>query len=262
MRRRNRKKLVADASNFSFDPKYIEDKLSSSEKQRDPDFITPQDSGYGHNNYSSGSGATGRFTGVGTVGGIQRPGPHSSSIPTYVPQDYLGLDGAYPAQYHNLSNIPAGHSQMPNPYDMYGLGNSGVYSNGQVQHDPYHDPYQHDPFNTSGPSGDHPSMRDSSLPIPRQLQPGVIPAQGPTFAPHLSASPAPLNGSPSNTPTPAPPTSASLQHSASNHAAPGPPTAGALPDTFGRRDSDDDDAYGGALLAYESSPERRTLQVS
>ena len=260
IRKRNRKKLVTDDSNFSFDPKYIQDALSSSEKQPGPDVFAPQSTGYNHNNYDLGNGASGRLTGVG-MGSIPRHGPPSPPIPAYVPQDYLGHDGAYPAQYHNL-NIPAGHNPMPNPYDMYGYGNNGVYSNGQVQHDPYHDTYHHDPYNTSGLSGDPPSMRDSSLPIPHQLQPGVQPTRDPTFAPHLSTSPAPMNRSSPTTPALTPPVPASPQPSASNYVAPGPPSVGALPDTFGRRDSSDDDAYGGAFLGRESLPERRTLQVS
>jgi hypothetical protein len=78
--------------------------------------------------------------------------------------------------------------------------------------------------------------------VPRQLQPGIRPAQGQTFLPPSS-----------------------LQPSAPDYKdLPRLPTPGALPNTFGRQNSvedSEDDAYGGAYLGPESPPEQRTLQV-
>ena len=239
-RRRNRKRLLADASNFSFDPRDIEDRAPD-EKHSHSGLIDRHNNGRGHNDYASDKGATGGFTGV-NMGGVPRLGLSSPPVPAYIPQDYSGHDGTYPTQYHHLSNIPVGYNPTPNPYDMYGLGNGGGYSIGQSQHDPY---------NTSGLSGD-PSITDSGHPVPRQLQPGLHPAQGPIFAPHLSTSPPPLNRSP-NQSTTSPPPASIIQRL---------PTPGALPNTFGRQNSVDDDAYGGAFLGHGSPPGPRTLQVS
>lgn len=247
-RKRHQKRLLADASNFSFDPKHIEDRMTDEEKKPRFGLIGSHDSGYGHNDYTSDNRTAGGFSGVG-LGGVSKPGPTPPPTLAYVPQDYAGHGGAYAAQYHNPSNIPVGYNPTPNPYDMYSLRNNGRYSNGQSQYDP---------FNTSGLSGDRPPVTDSGLPVPRQLQPGLHPAQGPTFAPQFSTSP-PLNLSP---PIPSTASPASLQPSAPDqHTIQRLPTPGALPDTFGERNSVDDDAYGGAFLGH-SPPVQRTLQVS
>lgn len=244
MRRRNRKRLLANASNFTFDPRDIDDRMPD-EKHPNSGLVGRQGSGHGHNDYTSDNGGTGGFPAVG-MGGVPRLGLSSPPIPAYSPQDYASHDGAYPAQYRHLSNIPVGYNPTPNPYDMYG----GGYSTGQNMHDP---------FNTSGLGGGHISMTNAGPPVPRQLQPGLHLAQGPTFAPHLSTSPPPLHHS--SIPSTISPPPASLQRSASNQYIPRLPTPGALPDSFGRQNSVDDEAYGGAFLGHESPPEPRTLQV-
>ncbi|KAF9645677.1 hypothetical protein BDM02DRAFT_3119827 [Thelephora ganbajun] len=247
MRRRNQRRLLADASNFSFDPKDVEDRMSVEEKNSRSGLV-------GHSDYTSDNGAAGGFAGLG-MGGVSRPGPsHSPPMHAYIPQDYPGYDGVYPVQYHNLSNVPVGHNPTPNPYDMYDPRNGGGYSNGQGQHDPY---------NLPDSSGDRLPMSDPGPLVPYQLQPGVHPAQGSTFAPLLSKSPPPLNRSPQIPLTTSPPL-ASLQPPApSQYNIPRLPTPGALPDSFGRRESVDDEAYGGAFLGHVSPPPgQRTLQVA
>jgi hypothetical protein len=249
MRRRNRKRLLVSASNFTFDPRDIEDR-GLDEKHPHSGLVGRHNSGHSRNAYASGNGATGGFTGV-SVGGVPRPRPSPPPMPAYIPQDYAGHDGAYPSQYRHLSNIPVGYNPAPNPYEMYGHGNSGGYSTGQSQHDP---------FGASGLS-DHHLITNSGPPVPRQLQPGLHSTQGSTFAPLLTTSPPPLNGSPIPLTTSPPPTS--LQPSVSNqYVIPKLPTPGDLPDTFGRENSVDDDAYGGAFLGEGSPPGQRTLQVS
>jgi len=229
-RRRNRKRLLADASNFSFDPKHIEDKMSD---EKHPGLA-------GH----SGDGAAGGFAGVG-MGSISRRRPSLPSLtPAYTPQDYAGHDDGYPAQHHNLRNVPVGYNSAPNPYDLYGPRNSVGHPNSQGQYDP---------FNLSGSSDNRLSMTDSGPPVPYQLRPGVHPTQGPSFTPILSTSPAPLNHLPPIPSTASPPPD-SLQRL---------PTPDAPPDAVGRRNSVDDDAYGGASFGRDSPPPApRTLQVS
>lgn len=252
MRRRNRKRLLADASNFSFDPRDIEDRASVEEKHSNSGLTGRNNSGHSHNDYGSDNGPTGGFTRVG-MGSISRPGPPASPMPAYIPQDHTGRDGAYPVQYHNFNNVPVGYNPTPNPYDTYGSWNGGGYSNGQGQHDPY---------NAPGSGGNRLSTNTGHY-VPHQLQPGLYPAQGPTFSPLLSNSPPPLNRSPPVPSTTSPPP-ASLQPSASNqYNIPRLPTLSALPNTFGGPNGLDDDAYGGAFLGRDSLPPgSRTLQVS
>ena len=252
VRRRNRKRLLADASNFSFDPRDVEDGTSD-EKYSHSGHVGQYNLGRGPNDYPLDNRVVG-VAGVG-AGGISRPAPaHSPPMPNYIPQDYGGHESSHLNQYHNLGNVPVGYNPTPNPYDMYGPRNGGGYPNGRVQHDP---------FSISGPNGESFSASDPGYPVPRQLQPGIRSAQGPTFAPHLSNnSPQLLNHSP---PTTSPPPPSYTQPSASDHGDPiRLPTPGFPSDTSGQRDSCDgaDDAYGGAFLGPDSHPEQRTLQVS
>lgn len=249
VRRRNRKRLLTDASNFSFDPKDVEDGTSAEEKYSPSGHTSYHNSGHGHAEHALGTGAAGGFAGAG-MGGVSRPVPSSSPpMPVYIPQDYAGHDGVYPAQYYNLNNVAAGYNPTPNPYDMYGPRHGG-YSSGQGHYGQ---------FNPSGPGVDYLSVADPGHPVPRQLQPGIHPTQSPTFAPVFSTNPPPLNRSPPLSPPPA-----SLQRSASNqYDLPRLPTPDNIPDTFGRRGSGDDDAYSGAFLGHDSSPPGlRTLQVN
>lgn len=252
-RKRKQKRLLTDASNFSFDPKDVDDGTSTEEKYSHSGTGGYHSSGHGHSDYVSNTRAASGFTGVG-MGGVSRSVPSPPPpIPAYIPHDYAGHDGGYPTGYHNMSNTVVGYNPTPNPYDMYGPRNGGGYSNGQDQYDLY---------NRSGSSWGHRSATDPGPPVPPQLQPGVRPAQGRTFAPPLSTSPS-FNRSP---PTPStillPP--ASLQPSASNQDNTSRlVTHGPLPDTFGSQESDDNDAYGGISLAYDSPPsEPRRLQVN
>jgi len=224
LRRRNRKRLLADASNFSFDPKDVEDRMSAEEKYPHSGLVG--NSGHAHSNYPPDNGAASSLAGVG-MGGVSRSAPPPSPpIPAHIPQDYAGYDGGYPAQYHNLSNVPAGYNQMSNPHDMYDPRNGSGYS------------HSHDPYN----------------PIPRQLQPGLYPAQVSTLVSQLSTSPPPMNRSPP-IPSTTSPQRASTRASVSNkYSVPRFPTSGAPPDPFGRHNSDGDDAYGGAFLGHDSSP--------
>lgn len=250
MRRRNRKRLLADASNFSFDPRDVEDGASD-EKYSHSGLVNQHSIGHGHNDYP----LDGRVATAIGGGSISRSGPsHSPPMPNYIPQDYGSYDGSYLAQYHNMGNVPVGYNPTPNPYDMYGPRNGGVYPNGRVHHDPY---------NLSGPNGGNFSEPDSDHSVPRQLHPGVRPAQGPTFSPRLSNNALSYQAPPiaSTTPAPAPPY---LQSSVSDKDDIARlPTPNFLPDTFGQQDSVDsvDDAYGGVFLGPESPPEQRTLQV-
>ncbi|KAF9782869.1 hypothetical protein BJ322DRAFT_1110738 [Thelephora terrestris] len=226
VRRRNRKRLLADASTFSFDPRDVED--GTSDEKHSHAGLT----GHGNIDYPPDSRVPVGFVGVGT-GSISRPGPvRSPPMPAYAPREYVGYDGGYPAQYHNQGNAQVGYSPTHNTYDMYDPRDSGRYPNNQGQHDPYYFP---------GSNGDGPVMTNPS--VPRQLQPGIRPAQGPTFLPPSS-----------------------LQPSAPDYKdLPRLPTPGALPDTFGRQNSVgdfEDDAHGGAYLGPESPPEHRTLQVA
>ena len=253
VRRRNRKRLLADASNFSFDPRDIEDGTSD---EKHSGLVGQHSSGHGHGDYPPDSRVAAGFTGAGT-GSISRPGPvRSPPMPTYVPQDYMGHDGGYPSQYHNLGNVPVGYNPTPNPYDMYGPRNVSRYSNSQGQQDPYHFP---------GPNGDYP-MTDPNPTVPRQLRSGIHSAQGPNFAPHpYSNGPPPLNYTTQIPQTTSPPPHY-LQPSVSDkNDFPRLPTPAPLSETFGRRGSPDnveDDAYGGASLGPESPPGQRTLQVN
>lgn len=245
MRRRNRKRLLADASNFSFDPRDVEDGASD-EKYSHSNLGGQHSTGHGHGDYPLENRVV-----VG-ASGIPRPVPaHSPPIPNYIPQDYGGYDGNHLTQYHNLGNVPVGYSPTPNPYDVYGPRNGGGYPNGPVQHDPY-GPYS--------PNGDSLSGPDPGHSVPRQLQPGVRPAQGPTFAPH------PPNNSPPPIPltTQLPPPSYPQPSAADKSDIVRLPTPNFPPGTPGVRDSLDsvDDAYGGAFLGPDSPPVQRTLQVS
>ena len=252
VRRRNKKRLLIDASDF-FDPRVVEDETST-EKYSHSGLGGHHNSGHGHGDYTFDTGAASGFTRVDT-GGVSRPALPSPPMATYNPHDYSGHDGGYPTRYHDPSNSAIGYNLAPNPYDMYGPRNGGGYSNGQDQYDLY------DPF---GSSGDHPSMSDPGPPVPRQLQPGLHPAQGRTFAPFLSSGPPPSNRSPPIPSTTSPPPvslrpSASEQHDIPRLPIPG---RGTLSDPFGRRRSGDDDAYSGAFLGDSPSPESRRLQVN
>ena len=249
VRRRKRKRLMTDASGFSFDPKDIEDRTSSAEeKYSHPGPVGYHSSGHGHGEYDLGIGAAGGFTG----GGVPRPAPLSPPMSTYYPQDYAGYEGAYPVQYHNLANIALGYGQTPNHYDMYGPRNGGGYPIGQPQYDQFYPP---------GPSGDHLLVTDHGAPVPRQLQPGVHPVQGQTFAPPSFTNPPLLNRPPILSTVSPPP--ASLQSTADPHDLPRLPTPDRLPGISGQWKSSDDDAYGGASLGHDASPPGlRTLQVS
>ena len=253
VRRRNRKRLLTDASNFSFDPKDVEDRTSSAEeKYSHPGHTGYHSSGHGHGEYALGAGSTSGFAAVG-AGGVPRPAPSSPPI-SYFPQDYAGHDGGYPAQYHNLGNAGIGYGATPNPYDMYGPRNGGAYPISQVQYDQYYPP---------GPSGDHYLVTDHGAPVPRQLQPGVHSVQDQTFVPPSFTNPPQLNRSPPIPPTISPPP-ATLQPPASNqYDPPRLPTPDYHPGAFKQWKSSDDDAYGGASLSHDDSPPGlRTLQVS
>lgn len=242
-RRRNRKRLLADASNFSFDPKHIEDKMSD---EKHTGISGRRSSGHNYSDYTPNNGATDSFAGVGMGRVSGRGSSPSSPMPAYIPQDYAGHDGGYPAQYHNPGNVPVGYNSTPNPYDVYGPRNSMGYPNGQGQHDPY---------SLSGSNGNRrTSMTDPNPSIPYPLRPWVQPTQGPTFAPILSTNPPPLNRlqSISSTTLPLP---ASLQPSVPNgYNTWGLPTPGALPDVVGRQNGADDDAYGGASFGRDPPP--------
>ena len=239
VRRRNRKRLLAEASNF-FDPRGPED--TSEEKNRSGLF-GPNSSGHGHSEYPSDSRVVTGLAGVST-GSISRPGPaHSPPVPAHALQDYIPYDGGNPGQYYNMGNVPAGHSSMPNPYDLYGPRNG--YG-------------QYDPPNSPGFNGERPSMADHGSSIPHQLQPGVYSTQGAIFTsrntPPLRTQPTPL--------TTSPPPAHSHPSVSNERDLPRIPVPSPLPETFGHQESGDDDAYGGAFLGPDSPPQQRTLHVS
>ena len=255
VRRRNRKRLLADASTFSFDPRDVEDGTSD-EKHSHSGLVGQLNSGHGQNDYLPDSRVAVGFVGVGT-GSTSRAGPlRSPPMPAYAPRDYVGYDGGYPAQYHNMGNVPVGYGPTHNSHDMYDPRNGGTYSNNQGQHDLYNFP---------GSNGDIPVMNNLSPTVPRQLQPGVRPAQGPTFHPRLSDSaPPPLNYTPPVTSTISPPPPSLQSPIPDYNDLPRLPTPGALPNNFGPQngvEDVDDDAYGGAFLGPESPPGQRTLQA-
>lgn len=256
VRRRNKKRLLADASNFSFDPRDVEDGASD-EKYSNSGLVGQHSIGHSHNDYQFDNRVGVGIAGIG-AGGISRPGPaHSPPMPSYAPQDYGTYEGGHLTQYHNLGNIPVRYNQSPNPYDMYAPRNGGGYPTGQVHHDPY---------NLPGTNGDGFSNPEPVNSVPVQLQPGVRPAQAQTFVPQLSNHSPPMSNhaqlnsfttspSPPSYPQPSAPDKGELTRL---------PTPSLLPDTFGQRDSVDsaDDAYDGAFLGPESPPESRTLHVS
>ena len=241
VRRRKQKRLLTD---FSFDPKGVEGETSAEEKYSHSGLGGYHNTGHGHGDYPFDARA--------------RSVPFSSPpTPAYiVPHDYAGHDGGYPTGHHNPSNAAVGYNLTPNPYDMYGSRDDRRYSNGQDQYDIYN-PY--------GLNGDRPSVTNTGIPVPRQLQPGAHPARGRTFAPPLSTGLPPFNRSPLTPSTILPPPvflqpSASDQHDILRLPTPG---RGALPDTFGRRESGDDDAYSGVFLGGDPPPpEPRRLQVN
>jgi hypothetical protein len=229
MRRRKRKRLLADASTFPFDLRDVDDS----------GLVDRFNTGNGNSDNPLNNRVAIGFAGVGTGIISKRRPVRSPPVPIYAPRDNVGYDGGYPAQYHSQDNTQVVYSSTQNTHNINDPGNNDSYPNNQGQHSPYYLPSS---------IGDDTPMTNIC-----QLQPGVCPAQGPTFcpSPFENSPPLPIHTPPTPSTTSLPPYS--LQPLAPDYRdLPRLPTSGALPNSFGQRNS-----IGGV----EDTPGQRTLHV-